>query len=434
MHNSVALLPRLALLFFALNLQCSNATSDEESYVLFTGKNSGVNSIDDLSKLQAKGQKIVCGAFGDKMRASCTDLSRRLRIDIQVESFPSSGPAFAMTASNRVTVLPLSLRLAQSMRPSESIQPIATTAQSQTINGRQVPGFGASTANESSRSESASKPQTTPGQLKAEQAAVGAKAAQSCTTLPDGTVVGVDGTQWQPCPVGQLWTDGKCNGSPQLLDWSRAHLAALEQRHPNGGTWRLPSRADYSRSLGDPSCNHPAVKLEDKRLVSGLLQKNRLKRGAFWTADSDRGALYISSFHFEGHDAVEHAGTTEVRDNMGRWQPIQTVLIWKEPALTSAQEDALRSRAENYIAGHELRRSRASNSSTQSQSATGPRVTFTEYDRQGRIKVTGTCSNGASFAAGRDDVYRTMPFGALGPNGAHSASTLEQAISQACGE
>lgn len=135
---------RSALVHCAFSLFSASASAQAVEFVIFTGVNSGVSTVDDLSALQAKGQKVVCGALGDATRIACNALGSRLRLDIEIASVPSSGPAFMMTRANRMTILPLPIKLAESVRPNDGIRPIATTGPALSILGQEVPSIASS--------------------------------------------------------------------------------------------------------------------------------------------------------------------------------------------------------------------------------------------------------------------------------------------------
>lgn len=63
------------------------------------------------------------------------------------------------------------------------------------------------------------------------------------------------------------------------------------------------------------------------------------------------------------------------------------------------------------------------------------RVTNVERDDRGVEKFFGKCGNGRGFLASRDDVYRSMPYGACAQGfGCASGATVEEAVRKACGE
>ena len=51
----------------------------------------------------------------------------------------------------------------------------------------------------------------------------------------------------------------------------------------------------------------------------------------------------------------------------------------------------------------------------------------------GKVSFVGKCPDGQSFAGSRDNVYKSIPFGASGPAGYKSGETEDIAIQRACG-
>jgi Protein of unknown function (DUF1566) len=266
-HTSTAMSPlaflhvRSAIFCCAFSLLSASASAQAVEFVIFTGENSGVSTVDDLSTLQAKGKKVVCGALGDATRIACGAVGQLLRLDIEIASAPSSGPAFMMTRANRMTILPLPIKLAQSVRPNDGIRPIATTGPALSILGQNVPSISSTSGVnraqvERARDERISAEQNAtqpmrrtqgqdsdeklsavrqserqqPSQLRAEAAPqwdfAGEVAYDPNTNLT-----------WRRCPrQSDMQPDGTCDKATGAYD-----RAASQHNHSG---WRLPTTAE----------------------------------------------------------------------------------------------------------------------------------------------------------------------------------------------
>lgn len=338
--TSSASFARLGLLFCSLTLSYGNVAAQEDDAVLFTGKNSGVASIDDLRKLHENGQKVLCGAFGERMRASCGALSKRLRIDIEIISFPSSGPAIATAAANRVTFLPLTLRFAQSVQPSDPIRPIASTGQALTLHGREVPSIGYAGTIDNSRQERVDSAQALQAPINQEQKAgeIQTKdssqrirqAAGTCFDNNNGTYTGKDGTIWQKCLIGQSWDAGAqiCTGSPRQVSWTEAISSAAKDQFLSRSDWIIPTEEVFARSLGDPKCRHPRFSMTEKsKSVYAKMAQLQIEGASLWTSNPGRSPVYLSRAYYDGFGTTSDLTSNSYKDNLGRVQPIYAVLV-----------------------------------------------------------------------------------------------------------
>ena len=53
--------------------------------------------------------------------------------------------------------------------------------------------------------------------------------------------------EWLTCPVGMVWQDKTCVGSPLKLKFKQIRLAIDQANEQLGGKWRLPSRKELER-------------------------------------------------------------------------------------------------------------------------------------------------------------------------------------------
>jgi len=63
---------------------------------------------------------------------------------------------------------------------------------------------------------------------------------------------------WLRCPLGQTWDGSACAGSPDLMNWSAALLAADAHQQLEADDWRLPNRNELA-SIVEVRCFSPAV-------------------------------------------------------------------------------------------------------------------------------------------------------------------------------
>ncbi|MEN1728469.1 MAG: DUF1566 domain-containing protein [Pseudomonadota bacterium] len=63
---------------------------------------------------------------------------------------------------------------------------------------------------------------------------------------------------WQRCALGQTWDGTTCMGSPLLLDWESALVAARDHVQAGSSDWRVPNRNELT-SIIESRCHSPAI-------------------------------------------------------------------------------------------------------------------------------------------------------------------------------
>lgn len=123
----------------------------------------------------------------------------------------------------------------------------------------------------------------------------------------DGTVTDPrDGLIWKRCAEGQTWTGSACSGDGATVSWFDAMRMAKTSRFLNKSDWRLPTKDEFSRIVGDPSlCEQARIMISRREnkitgvqieVVSPKLSYpvapgdgrfGRNSRGDFWSITSE---------------------------------------------------------------------------------------------------------------------------------------------------
>jgi hypothetical protein len=83
--------------------------------------------------------------------------------------------------------------------------------------------------------------------------------------------------EWLTCPVGMVWQNGTCLGTPVKLKFNQIKTAIDQANQQLGGNWRLPNRKELE-NLVCKSCE--TVKIDTKIFPNTPAE-------SFWTSETN---------------------------------------------------------------------------------------------------------------------------------------------------
>ncbi|AGI74728.1 putative DUF1566 family protein (plasmid) [Octadecabacter arcticus 238] len=123
-----------------------------------------------------------------------------------------------------------------------------------------------------------------------------AKAQEITVFVPKGPIV-VDvmaGLNWMRCSIGQVWENGKCDGTPILVPFAVTETIIARTTSSMGDGWRLPTRDELQRLVVDQT-NPPMI---NQDIFS------ETHPGIYWSADQNwllPNNFWVVNF-FTGHN------------------------------------------------------------------------------------------------------------------------------------
>ena len=96
--------------------------------------------------------------------------------------------------------------------------------------------------------------------------------------------------EWMRCSIGQVWTDGRCDGVPLLAPFAAGEAIIARATASSGEGWRIPTRVEMERLV----LSKETPPLIDSRMFPGT------HRGGYWTADANwllAGGHWIVNFN-----------------------------------------------------------------------------------------------------------------------------------------
>lgn len=106
------------------------------------------------------------------------------------------------------------------------------------------------------------------------------------------------GLFWQRCALGQSWDGSDCLGSPTIMDWPSALIAATDHMQAGQDDWRLPNRNELA-SILENRCFIPALDAEafPSAPVIGFWTSTPVSGGdeIVWVVDLVEGAVVARS-------------------------------------------------------------------------------------------------------------------------------------------
>ena len=121
--------------------------------------------------------------------------------------------------------------------------------------------------------------------------------AQDITVfVPKGPIV-IDvmaGLSWMRCSIGQVWENGKCDGTPILAPLAVTKTIIARTTSSMGAGWRLPTRDELQRLVVDQA--HPPM------INQYIFSETH--PGIYWSSDQNRllpNNFWVVNF-FTGHN------------------------------------------------------------------------------------------------------------------------------------
>lgn len=124
-----------------------------------------------------------------------------------------------------------------------------------------------------------------------------AKAQNITILVPKGPIV-IDpmvGLNWMRCSIGQVWENGKCDGTPILVPFAVTEAIITRTTSSMGDGWRLPTRNELQRLVVDQA-NPPMINqdifLETHPGIYWSADQNWLLPNNFWVVNFFTGHTY----------------------------------------------------------------------------------------------------------------------------------------------